>query len=484
MPDESSALDRRLSGIVSRHVATHRVPGVAAAVVAGDEVVWTMGRGFAELERGTPVDEHTLFRIGSITKTFTGTAIVQLRDEGRLHLDDPLVAHLPEFARARNPWGPIETVTLRRLLTHEGGLPREAPGLDWAAATFPSIEQIVEELGRVELTVAPDARAKYSNLGYQLLGEVVARMAGVPYRDYVRRELLEPLGMEDAGFEGEVGPTGRLASGHYPRTFSDVPPASPARMKGTDAEGGLLASVAGLAPWASLQFRTAVLERAGAQVLAGPSLAEMHRPRRLVDEGWTEAQGLAWYCTRTLSGVVVGHTGGTFGFKSRLVFHPGARIAAIVLANGEGPAGSLALELLEAAIDEVGVEGPREPLLPVPPPEAFRELLGLYAWEDLSEPARVEWRDGRLSIVWSPDEVHTIDPTGDPLTFVVVDGPEAGEPCTFRRGPDGRIIGLRVAGLAAGPPAPGGVTNGPARAHPDRPSRWGRSLRSSRVRAS
>ncbi|MEX2274278.1 MAG: serine hydrolase domain-containing protein [Actinomycetota bacterium] len=445
MTGEPGALDRRLSAIVGRHVDVHRVPGVAACVVAGDETVWSIGRGFAELERGTAVDERTAFRIGSITKTLTATAIVQLRDEGGLHLDDPLVAHVPEFAAVRNPWGPIESVTLRRLLTHEAGLPREAPGLDWTASTFPTTDQIVDELGRVELVVAPDARAKYSNLGYQLLGEVIARVTGVSYRAYVRRELLEPLGMYDAGFEGEVGSADRLASGHYPRTFSDTPPVAPARMKGTDAEGGLLASVAGLAPWASLQFRTGGSERGGAQVLAGPSLAEMHRPRRLVDEGWTEAQGLAWYCTRTPSGIVVGHTGGTFGFKSRLVFHPGARLAAIVLANGEGPAGSLAVELLQAAIEESGPHRACEPGLPVAPPDPYRELLGLYAWQDLSEPARVQWREGQLEIVWSPSDVHALDPTDDPLTFVIRDGSEAGEPCAFRRGTDGEIVGLRIA---------------------------------------
>jgi CubicO group peptidase (beta-lactamase class C family) len=394
-----------------------------------------------------PVERGTRFRVGSITKTFTGTAIVALRDEGALRLDDPLVAHLPEFAAVRNPWGPIEEVTLRRLLTHEAGLPSEAPVLDWATERFPSIEEIVGGFDHLELSVAPDSRAKYSNLGYQLLGEVIARVSGASYRACIAERILDPLGMRDSGFEGELPEGGALASGHFPRSFSDVPPISPARMKGTDAEGGLISTVPDLARWASLQFRTDAAKAGGPQVLAGRSLAEMHRPRRIVDEGWTEAQGLAWYCTRTGTGIAVGHAGGTFGFKSRLVFDPAARVAAIVLANGEGPAGSLALELLGIAAGAVRDVELRTPRPPVPTPERMRPFLGLYVWEDLGEPVRVVWNEGALAVVWAFGEPPVaLDPAGEEDAFVVRSGPDAGERCTFRRGPDGAVTGMRISG--------------------------------------
>ncbi|MEX0753839.1 MAG: serine hydrolase domain-containing protein [Actinomycetota bacterium] len=446
MGGELAGAEGRLDSLVARHVAAHGAPGVAAGVVVGDDLAWAAGHGFAELEGASPVDADTLFRVGSITKTLTGTAIVQLRDQGLLRLDDPLVAHVPEFAGATNPWGPIEEVTLRRLLTHEAGLPVEAPTLDWRAGTFPTIDEVVAALDRVELALAPDAGAKYSNLGYQLLGEVVARVAGRPYRSQVREALLDPLGMRRSGFEGELPGEAPRASGHYPRTFTDAPPVSPTRMKGTDAEGGLVSSVRDLACWASAQFRTDAAERRGDRVLVGTSLAEMHRPRRIVDAAWTEAQGLAWYCTRTDHGVVVGHAGGTFGFRSRLVFDPRTRVAAIALANGEGPAGTLALELLEVAADAVEAHAVPVPSVPVPVPEAYVELLGLYAWEDLGEPARVVWREGRLALAWSPDDLQTLEPTEAPLEFVVRGGSESGERCAFRRGVDGTVTGLQISG--------------------------------------
>ncbi len=437
----------RMHDAVAEHADASRVPGIAAGVVVDDELVWELGHGFADLQAPTPVDPRTRFRVGSITKTFTGTAIVMLRDEGALRLDDPLVVHLPEFAAVRNPWGPIEEITLRRLLTHEAGLPTEAAALDWATERFPTIEEIVASVHRLELAVAPDSRAKYSNLGYQLLGEVIARVSGTSYRAFIGERILDPLGMRDSGFEGELPEGGALASGHYPRAFSDVPPVAPARMKGTDAEGGLISTVADLARWASLQFRTDADESGGAQVLAGRSLAEMHRPRRIVDDGWTEAQGLAWYCTRTGTGVAVGHAGGTFGFKSRLVFDPDARVAAIVLANGEGPAGSLALELLGIAVDAVRSAMLRRPHPPVPTPEELRPYLGLYVWEDLGEPVRVVWSDGALAVVWEPgDPPVALSPAGEDDAFAVASGPDAGEPCTFRRGPDGSITGMRISG--------------------------------------
>ena len=109
-------------------VKEHRLPGAAVGVVHGDDLVWSAGVGFADVASRRPPDTSTLYRIASITKTFTGTAIMQLRDEGRLHLDDPIVAYVPELRDAASPFGPIETVTIRRMLSHESGLAGDPPG--------------------------------------------------------------------------------------------------------------------------------------------------------------------------------------------------------------------------------------------------------------------------------------------------------------------------------------------------------------------
>ncbi len=112
-------------------VKEHRLPGAAVGVVVGDELVWSAGFGYADVDTARPHDAQTLFRIASITKTFTATAILQLRDDGLLHLDDPAVSYLPELREARSPFGAIETVTIRRMLSHESGLMGDPPGARW-----------------------------------------------------------------------------------------------------------------------------------------------------------------------------------------------------------------------------------------------------------------------------------------------------------------------------------------------------------------
>src|SRR5215468_10512738 len=117
-------------------VKENRLYGAAAGVVHGEELAWSGGAGFADMAGRRPSRQDVLYRIASITKTFTGTAVMQLRDAGRLDLDDPAVKWLPELRSLVNPFGPAEAVTIRRMLSHESGLPAEPPGTDWAIPAY------------------------------------------------------------------------------------------------------------------------------------------------------------------------------------------------------------------------------------------------------------------------------------------------------------------------------------------------------------
>jgi CubicO group peptidase (beta-lactamase class C family) len=182
-------------------VTENRLPGGAAAVVHGDELVWSAGAGLADTDPPQPTRPGMLYRIGSITKTFTGTAIMQLRDAGLLDLDDPAVAHLPELRDAVTPFAPIEAVTIRRMLSHESGLPAEPPGTDWSVPTYQGAPELtLAHAGEITLIRPPNAAHSYSDLAYQLLGEIVTRVSGTPYPQYVRESILDPLGMHATGF--------------------------------------------------------------------------------------------------------------------------------------------------------------------------------------------------------------------------------------------------------------------------------------------
>jgi D-alanyl-D-alanine carboxypeptidase len=237
------AVTQKLQNRIPQLMAQHGLPGLVVGIVNDQQLVWTAGFGFADVETERRPDEHTLFCIGSITKTFTGTAIMQLCEAGQLHLDDPLMRYLPEFAAVRNRFGSVEEITLRQLLTHQAGLVSEAPLSYWETLTFPSLEQILATLPQVEVVIEPDSTFKYSNLAYVLLGEVVARLSQRSYTDYVQTEILEPLGMTSTVFTLTDVLRPRTATGYNPHPYEDAPtPAEQPHLNGLVAVGQLFSS--------------------------------------------------------------------------------------------------------------------------------------------------------------------------------------------------------------------------------------------------
>ena len=439
-------LTRDLDAAVASAFATDPVAGAVAGLVSGDRLVWQTAFGYADLEDDRPVEADTVFRAASITKTFTATAVVQLRDAGALRLDDPLTVHLPQFSAATNPFGSIEDVTLLRLLTHTSGLPVESPQFDWLHDRYPDTAEIVEGFDGLTLVVPPDDGVKYSNLGYQLLGEVVARAAGMPYADAIEGRILHPLGMSETSFDPGGDLRARAATGYDARVFSDDLPRAQERPKGTISDGGLWTTLADLGRWASFQLR------GEGAVIAPASLALMHRPHRITDPTWRRAVGLGWYLHRTEAGVRIGHSGGTFGFVSRIAVDPAAHTAAVILANGDAPLAPLADTLLDLAAGRTdpGTGSTASTDRPGPVPPQIQPLLGLYAWEDLSFVVRVEWRTGTLTVGsgdgTSMRESATLKVTEDPFAFVVEAGRSAGERLTFLRTDDGAVDGLVLGG--------------------------------------
>jgi CubicO group peptidase (beta-lactamase class C family) len=437
-----------LAARAASFVQEHRLPGAAVGVVHRDDLAWSAGTGLAELTDRQLADPATLYRVASITKTFTGTAIMQLRHAGLLQLDDPVVAYLPELRRAASPFGPIETVTIRRMLSHESGLASEPPGTDWATASYEgAAERTLARAAEIGTRIPPNLQQKYSNLAYQLLGEVIARLSKTPYPQYVKEAILDPLGMTSSDFEPLPGAlAARCATGYTRRAFSDelvVPPATTAEW----AEGGLWSSVADLSRWLSFQLRAYRDRSSPGPVLAAAELRDMHKPRYLTNDDWTVAWGISWYTMRRDDAIWIVHSGDIYGFAACACFHPGDQVGAIVLLNGAGRASDLALDLAQIARRRVRASPPQiEP--PAPAPEAFRPLLGIYGSAELDMFIRLEWRDGKLTLVdpesaaWRP----TLAPTGDPGILVVEPGyRESGELASFRRLADGRAASVLLA---------------------------------------
>jgi CubicO group peptidase (beta-lactamase class C family) len=422
----------------------HRLPGVMAAIVHGDRAAWAHGVGFADIANRRAPDTATLYRIASITKTFTATAIMQLRDEGLLDLDDPAVHHIPELAAADVTVGPISALTIRRMLSHESGLLGDPPDTDWSVARYESDPLAnLARVAEIGLRVPPNTQQKYSNLGYQLLGEIVARVSGTSYVEAVQRRLLDPLGLTSTAYELSADLAGRRAVGYAPRAFSDdLRPSIEA--VGTYAEGGLWSCVDDLARWIGFQLSPAGDERDG--VLSATTRAEMHRARYLGDEAWTQAWCIGWYAVRRDGVTWVQHSGGLHGFITNVCFDPEHGVGAIALVNGLGPAPDIAMRLGAIAREAVRSH-PRPAQPPAPLPEQFAQLLGLYTDGEWMAVLRLEWRDGALT--WLDPDDPTWHPTlraaDAPDAFVIEPGfRESGEPCVFQRRSDGMVTGVRL----------------------------------------
>ena len=241
---------------VASFVRDNRLYGAAAGVVHGGQLVWSGGAGLADAADGRAAGPGVLYRIASITKTFTGTAVMQLRDAGLLDLDDPVVKWIPELSGSASPAG-IGGVTIRRLLSHESGLVSEPPGTDFLAVQ-PSYEGVasrnLERVAEIFAAVPPNTQTKYCNLGCQMLGEIVQRVSGIGYPQYVADRILAPLSMSSTGFEPLAGElAARRATGYAGRAFSDELSVAPA-MPPIWAEGGLWSTVEDLARWLSFQL--------------------------------------------------------------------------------------------------------------------------------------------------------------------------------------------------------------------------------------
>ncbi len=442
---------------VASFVRENRLYGAAAGVVHGGELVWSGGAGFADAASQRAAGPDVLYRIASITKTFTGTAVLQLRDAGLLDLDDSVVKWIPELSDSASA-ASIGAVTIRRLLSHESGLVSEPPGTDFLAGE-PSYEGLaarnLERVAEIFAAVPPNTQTKYCNLGYQFLGEIVSRVSGTPYPRYVSDRILSPLAMSSTGFE-PLGPEldGRRATGYSARAFSDELSIAPS-MPPVWAEGGLWSTVEDLGRWLSFQVAAhadAAGDGAGAsadsEVLASATRREMHKPRYLSDEDWSTAWGISWYSVRKDNVTWVQHSGGLPGFTSNACFDRGSRVGAIVLLNGVADASGLAMSLAAAGRDLVKAAAP-ELRRPVPTPPEAAALLGFYAPPDMSFVLKVEWRDGKLTLIDTsmPDEKIPLDRGADPGTFVAAPGYRpSGEPVVFGRRPDGTVETLFFGG--------------------------------------
>lgn len=368
---ERIALDRQRSG---------RVPGLYAGIARHGELVWGAGIGAADVgDLDTPPGPDDQFLIASNTKTFTAVLVMQLRDEGRLSLDDTIDTHLPEVTH--------HGLTIRSMLAHASGMQREPVTDVWDTLRFPDREELLAGFNDAERVGKPHDVFHYSNLVYGVLGELVARLDGRSWAESLQTRILDPLEMRRT----TVGLHGRSVSGYFVPPYTDVPIPEPETEQRALAPCGALASTAtDLATW------SAFVADPVAEVLSSDTLEEMVQPQILSEPvRWASAYGLGFQLVRKDDRVFAGHTGGMPGHISGVFTDRASGTGAVVLMNNTAAPDPAAFAV-ELAIEAIEHDPEPEPAWRpgTHVPDELRGLVGL--WFSEGRPFVFSVREGRL----------------------------------------------------------------------------------------
>ncbi|MEJ2582024.1 MAG: serine hydrolase [Acidobacteriota bacterium] len=413
------------------------VPAASYAFVHGQEVLASGGIGLADPASGKQADENTLYSICSISKLFTSIAVMQLRDMGALALDDDIGEYLPWFKSLTDAHPDDEPISIRNVLTHSAGLPRESDSPYWSGPDFdfPTSDQIRERLASQQ-TLYPSGRYfQYSNLGMALLGEVVAQRSGRSWSEVVRHDILAP-----------IAETGRLAAGFAARRGSP----ERERLGLFDCEGiapaaGMASTASNLAKFARWQLR--LRAEGGDQVLRASTLREMQRVH-WVDPDWKTTWGLGFSVVQRDGSTWVRHGGACPGYYTEFAILPKEELGIIVLTNAIG-SNHAHYARKAASVLAPAVEASTNASDDLPERDADLErFTGVYdsVW---GRDAIVRWKDG-LAVVRLGN--RAIDPEDwiQPLKRVEdnlfrrvrSDDQSLGEEWVFETGEDGQVVSV------------------------------------------
>ncbi|MFM8354231.1 MAG: serine hydrolase, partial [Gammaproteobacteria bacterium] len=374
---------------------------------------------------------------------------------GTLDLDDPVAEHLPAFPirQSARDCGPL---TIRALLTHSAGLPRESLGAYWSPPdfSFPPREDLLQALARPRTLYAPDTRFQYSNLGIALAGEIVATHAGVDYRTYLEERILTPLEMAETRLEFPKRPRGSvMAVGFGARDRAgNRPEMPPFDTAGIAAAAGLTSNVVDLARFAAWNFRT--LDGQANAVLAPAELRDMQRVH-WVDPDWNTTWGLAYEVRRAGDDTLVGHEGSCPGFNSAFALFPNHRLGVIVLTNASGIHPGVVVDNVQRLVVPTlaaAANGASVPPTPADGAAGSPLKLGPYTGRYDAQPwageVVVVKSGSELRVAWLPtDDVSAglvrLRHLKDDVFFTVRDDVEIREDrWTFVRDKEGRVVAL------------------------------------------
>ena len=318
-------ITRKVDEYMKAAVRVNRFSGAVLLARDGQPIV-SRGYGMANFEHSVPNTPQTVFRLGSVTKQFTGMAIVMLQERGKLSVNDPICKYLSDCPQA---WQPI---TIKNLLTHTAGIPNytEFPDFMKTAAAETTATELTNRFRDKPLQFALGEKYAYSNSGYYLLGTIIERASGKSYADFLQENIFTPLAMKQTGYDSPVRLIKNRAAG-YGRTSDGLINAAPISMSTAYSAGALYSTVEDLLLWDQALYTEKLVSR--------KSLDEAFTP-------FKSNYGYGWSISKRYDRQVIAHGGGIFGFSSYIARYPADRVTVVVLSNVEGaPSGEIANNL-------------------------------------------------------------------------------------------------------------------------------------------
>jgi CubicO group peptidase (beta-lactamase class C family) len=436
----------KIATLVQAQMSALAVPGVAIGILEEGRVM-TRAFGVTNVDHPLPVTDDTLFQIGSISKTFTGTAMMRLVEQGKIDLSAPIQKYLPAF-RVKDV-NASSRATVQDTLTHMGGW--EGDFFADPSSGDDALERQVEGMATLEQTAKPGEMWGYNNAGFYAAGRVIEVVTNQPFEKTLKALVLDPLGLEHAYFFPTDVMTRRFVAGHatpknVPRVIGPWP-----LPRAANAAGGITTNVATMLKYAAFHMGDGT-SATGARVLSQASLQKMRSP--IVSKAGSDlSMGLTWHLGKAGNLEFAEHGGGTNGQISHLRLVPSRRFAIAIVTNA-GSGANLNANVLRAVMEEyLGV------------PEALPERMTITSasLEEYAGIYRRQFADVTVSVDGDVLKLETkpnmpgldgkVPPIGPPLRLgfygkdklLRIDGPGKGTPAgEFVRGPDGKVAWLRM----------------------------------------
>lgn len=385
-----STVKRKATAFIKRGMKKGDISGISVALVDGESTVWAEGFGYADVQKGIPAGKESVYNVASITKLFTGMAIMQLVEEGRVELDSPLTDYIPEF-KVKSRFEGAGPITIRQLLTHHSGLPADMSYPGMAAFTAETVrlkslyhQTLLDYLATIHQPYAPGYIYSYSNIGYDLLAIVLERVSGKSYNDHMTERFLKPLGMERASFielfsRPELGET--MSMPHFGTKQA------PQLLFPGAGSGGLNADVVEMASFIKMLLAGGTYD--GKQFITADSLAEMWRVQNSeIELDGDIEMGLSFFHGEPAleyAGSVYGHSGNLTCYHTSFKVLGEHGLGVIVTtnsSNGMSFVHEAAIEILQEALKvKKGLKPPKvKAAKPVKlSAEQLEQFSGLYA---------------------------------------------------------------------------------------------------------